>query len=94
MCPPPTDPIRPVGPVSGGVYVGRAELPEHVHRRTRRDEEDGDGRRRRRQQQRQQGSRQEVVDPAAEAGTYDDHGRRSGHDGDHAPAHPHVDASA
>lgn len=94
MCPPPTDPIRPVGPVSGGVYVGRTELPEHVHRRTRRDDDEGQRRRRRRQQQRQQAAGHEVADPAAEAGTYDDHGRRSGGDRDEGPARPHVDASA
>ncbi len=41
MCPPPSDPIRPIGPVAGDVYVERSAFAERVARRNRRgrDEE-------------------------------------------------------
>lgn len=102
MTPPPTDPIRPIGPVTGGIYVGRTEQPWHVAPRPRpRDDGDESGGRGRHGQHDEPdgdapswGTRAEE-DPAAEAGTYDDHGRSRHHrDEDDEPPHRHVDATA
>lgn len=94
MCPPSSDPIRPVGPVAGGVYVTGAQLPGTVRRRDRREEEPGRQRQRRGEGDVEQPSAAPVEDPAARAGTYDDHGRTAPRDDDEGPSHPHVNATA
>lgn len=98
MCPPPADPIRPIGPVAGGTWVDRARLAERMHRRRPRDgEEQHDEQPRRRQAGEGGPGRPDagsestpsaVVDPRA----YDDHGRRR--EAADEPDVPHVDASA
>lgn len=95
MCPPSTDPIRPVGPVSGDVYVARAELASGVHRREREDGDPEEQRRRRRHQHRQPAPGEAWVDPGTlDPGTYDDHGRAHVRDEDELPPHRHIDATA
>lgn len=97
MCPPPAEPIRPIGPVAGGVYVDRARLAERVHRRPARGDEeqpeeqqDGRGHARGDAPARAPGTPPQtaVVDPRA----YDDHGRHP--EGTEEPDVPHVDATA
>ncbi|MCW2926499.1 MAG: hypothetical protein JWM86_467 [Thermoleophilia bacterium] len=101
MCPPPIDPILPLGPVAGGMYVDRTALPGRVTRRRPREEEDPDERRRSGHGDEQQpdgdepgarwiGSRT----PAVDAGAYDDHGRIAHVDADDLPGAPHVDRTA
>ena len=92
MTPPPADPIRPLGPVSGDMYVGPAEYLDRVQRRHR--DETPEEQRRRRRQQHPPKPGQAWIDPGElDAGTYDDHGRAHHRDED-PPAHPHVDATA
>jgi hypothetical protein len=100
MCPPPSDPIRPVGPVAGGVYVGRAELPGRVSRRERRGDEPGEHR------GHQHGTTDDEHEPGhgqtwtgpddrdPSAGTYDDHGRADAHERAARAPRTHVDYSA
>lgn len=97
MCPPPSDPIWPIGPTLGQVYVPRAEHAERVHRRRHHDDEGG-----------RRGGRH-GAHPEAEAppeasvglddeqpdpGTYDDHGRATHREDEDPPEHRHVDAVA
>lgn len=88
--PPPADPIRPIGPVAGDVFVGRSELSERVLRRPRREDKARD-----RQRRRQPAAEDVPVADGDEdpyAGTYDDHGRVPPHE---PPAErPHIDARA
>lgn len=95
MCPPPAEPIRPVGPVAGGTYVDHAQIAERLHgRRPRHEDEPDEGEQRRREQRRR---RQEEGAPVPAAvvrdpRSYDDHGRRP--DDVDEPDLPHVDATA
>lgn len=99
MTPPPTDPIRPLGPVADGIFVGRAEHPWRVRRRTRHEEEA-----RERGDRRGDGTGEDrpalgpavssLQDPAAEAGVYDDHGRSHHREDYEGQDRPHVDATA
>lgn len=96
MCPPPSDPIRPVGPVAGDVYVERSAFAERVARRRRR----GDDGQRHGHAQHEDDDEPEVPEawfqaaaPLKAAGAYDDHGRTAANDGDDAE-HPHVDKTA
>ncbi len=80
MCPPPSEPIRPIGALDGSVYVDRIREADRVVRRRSRDaEEDGDGRRDERHEQADARQRRErwtgSATPLDAAGTYDDHGR-------------------
>jgi hypothetical protein len=98
MCPPSSDPIRPLGPVAGGVYVGRAELPGRVARRGRRQEaadeqrresHDGD------EHEPQHGETWSGTDQL-DTGAYDDHGRHGASGADDRPdaPRPHIDTTA
>lgn len=98
MCPPPSEPIRPIGPVAGDVYVGRTEFAERVARRRRRDRDDGSpGHGRHHEaddddpEMPEEWMRTEA--PLKGAGGYDDHGRTAETDSDDA-ARAHVDKTA
>lgn len=97
MCPPPTDPIRPLLGHTDTERIERIWSAGRVGRRgpVQRDDGEGGGRRH---------AHQHPDDPPPEPrpqvddeplGTYDDHGRsdRPAHDPDE-PVHPHVDRSA
>ena len=96
MCPPPSDPIWPIGPTLGQVYVPRADQLQRVRRRRRREDGDGNGR------QHRAGADDEAPeetwtgrdDEHPDLGTYDDHGRATHRDDEEPPAHRHVDAVA
>ena len=81
MCPPPAEPIRPIGLLDGGgAYIDPARGSERVVRRRRHaSEEDGDGLRDSRHEQEESRQRRERWTgsdaPLDAAGTYDDHGR-------------------
>lgn len=97
MCPPPSDPLWPIGPTLGQVYVPRAEHPERVHRRRRHEEDTDEQRRRRQHGHHEPGAAGDTwIGPEAEldAGTYDDHGRASHRDDDDPPTRLHIDAVA
>ncbi|MCW2921914.1 MAG: hypothetical protein JWL76_1788 [Thermoleophilia bacterium] len=100
MCPPPSEPIRPIGPVAGDVYVERSAFAERVARRRRRGDEDD------RQPGHHEPEQEEsdddpavpaewfqTVAPLKAAGGYDDHGRIAAAEGADAP-HEHVDKTA
>ncbi len=97
MCPPPSEPIRPVGPVDGDVYVERSAFAERVARRRNRGE---DGQRRQGQPHADEDDEPELPQdwfqaaaPLKAAGAYDDHGRNAATDADDTD-HPHVDKTA
>jgi hypothetical protein len=100
MCPPSSEPIRPVGPVAGGVYVGRTELPGRVSRRERREgdpEERGRGHHHGTDDDHEPGHGQTWTGPDDRdpfAGTYDDHGRAGAHEQAARIPRTHVDYSA
>ena len=95
MCPPPTDPIRPVGPVSGDVFVERTELPGRVQRRNRHEDETDEQRRKRREQHLfATGVLLTDAELDVDAGTYDDHGRPTHRDDEDPPTRRHVNAVA
>jgi hypothetical protein len=100
MCPPPADPIRPIGPVAGDVYVERSAFAERVARRNHRG----------RDEEQPAGDHQPEADedddeppvpeawfrtvaPLKAAGGYDDHGRTATSDADDA-SRAHVDKTA
>jgi hypothetical protein len=86
MCPPSSDPIRPLGPVAGGVYVGRAELPGRVKRRERRQDSS--------EQEPNHGDTWSGTDQQ-DTGAYDDHGRPEHGAADHPDTpRPHIDTTA
>jgi hypothetical protein len=80
MCPSSSEPIRPIGPLAGDVYVERARLTERVERRRPRGEREGDD-----GHQREPGEDEADAEarerwfggrsPLTAAGGYDDHGR-------------------
>ena len=96
MTPPPADPIRPVGPLTGGSYVARTARAEQVARRRRREQRDDEpgahG-----QHDASHGDDDEATErpptPLRDPRAYDDHGRRPD-DGDDRPGLLHVDAKA
>lgn len=95
MCPPPSDPIWPIRPVFGPVYVPRAEYPGRVRRRERHEDEGQDQRRRREQHEPQAEESWHGPLEEAAAGAYDDHGRSTHpRDDEDPPEHRHVDAVA
>lgn len=97
MCPPPAEPIRPVGAVGSRTYVDGSQFVEPVHRRRRRrgDDDEREGGRHGRD-----GGQDDDARASSPAGTplvrdpraYDDHGRPP--DDVDAPGVPHVDATA
>lgn len=96
MCPPPSDPIWPIGPTLGQVYVARADHAGRVQRRRRREDE-ADGQRRHARDGQSETTAGETwtagqLEP--DAGTYDDHGRASHRDDEDPPVYRHVDAVA
>ncbi|MCW2924622.1 MAG: hypothetical protein JWM98_2026 [Thermoleophilia bacterium] len=96
MTPPPLDPILPVGH-GDGIRVARNGAVDRVTRRfAREDEDDGGGSRRHHEHHEQPRDHtwgSSALDPAAEAGAYDDHGR-TGLPGPTAATQRHVDLSA
>lgn len=80
MTPPPSDPIRPIGPLDGGTYVNRIERTTGRRRRS-----DDPAQHERHEPHEDEPER--VRDPRA----YDDHGRAPGDDDE--PEHPHVDTT-
>ncbi len=102
MCPPPSDPIRPIGPVAGDVYVARSEFAERVSRRSRRqrDDEHPTGGHGAEDEQPEDDDDPPVpeawfktVAPLKAAGGYDDHGRTATPDATDA-SRAHVDKTA
>jgi hypothetical protein len=95
--PPPSDPIRPLGPVTGGVFVDRTRLSEQIRRRRRRgdgdDTQDSHGRSDSRPDDDGGLGHHRPATPIRDPRAYDDHGRRTASDEPHADE-PHVDASA
>lgn len=101
MCPPPSEPIRPIGPVAGDVYVERSAFAERVARRNQRDRDHErpahhDG------ADDEQAEDDEppvpeawirTVAPLQAAGAYDDHGHTAAPDATDA-SRPHVDKTA
>jgi hypothetical protein len=95
MCPPPSDPIWPIGPTLGQVYVARADHAGRVQRRRRHEDETDEQRRHRRSGHHGPAPGETWTDePEPDAGTYDDHGRARHRDDDDLPPHKHVDAVA
>jgi hypothetical protein len=97
--PPPSDPIRPLGPVAGGMFVDRTRLTEQLRRRRRRGDDEGSGDRRHGGAGDGSGGDEQALGhhrpatPIRDPRAYDDHGRRTTGDDPHA-GDPHVDASA
>jgi hypothetical protein len=92
VTPPPSEPIRPVGPLDGGTYVDRLGRSSRVARRGPRDQDDDaehDGHHDPRHPAHEQ---QRPATPIRDPRAYDDHGRAP--DDDDEPDHPHVDATA
>jgi len=95
MCPPPSDPIRPVRGISDTDRIERTWSTSRVTRRAAPHDQDGDGEHRHEhgamhdQPQRRPPATDEPL------GTYDDHGRKDEPEqpGPEGP-HPHFDASA
>ena len=95
MCPPPSDPIWPIGPSLGQVYVARADHAGRVQRRRRREDETDEQRRHHRDGDHEPKPLETWTGEAEpDAGTYDDHGRAHRRDGEDPPPHKHVDAVA
>jgi hypothetical protein len=95
MCPPPADPIWPIGPTLGQVYVPRTGATHRVSRRQRREDETDEQRRHHEHHELQPGETWIRVDEEPDPGTNDDH-RRTSHrvDDDDPPVRRHVDAVA
>lgn len=98
MCPPPSDPIRPIGPVAGDVYVERSAFAERVARRRRRGE---DGQKPGHGHPHPEDEEPEVPEdwvevatPLKAAGAYDDHGRTAASEAADDAPHPHIDKTA
>jgi hypothetical protein len=92
VTPPPSEPIRPIGPLDGGTYVDRLGSTSHVSRRRRRDQDDEDRDERQGSDEHQPGAHwQRPATPMRDPRAYDDHGRAADDD---EPGHPHVDATA
>lgn len=93
--PPPSEPIRPVGPIAGGVYVDRTAMSDLVKRRRRR--RDPDQRERdandHPDEQHDESHPGRPVTQIRDPRAYDDHGRRPD-DEDDDVAGPHIDATA
>ncbi|MCB0880499.1 MAG: hypothetical protein KDC46_16135 [Thermoleophilia bacterium] len=90
----PSEPIRPIGPLAGSVYVDRTSILDRVERRRRREEQDPGERR-----QPHAGSDDDQSDeqrrpatPIRDPRAYDDHGRHP--DDEVRPDRPHIDTRA
>jgi hypothetical protein len=99
MCPPLDDPIRPVRPVTSDVYVGRADFPGRVTRRTPRDPQDGEpGHAHHGHHEHHDAETGHTWtgpdEREPDAGTYDGHGRLGAHEDAHRSVQRHVDYSA
>ena len=88
MCPPPAEPIRPVGPLDSTVYVERTDYATGVTRRRRRQDDQPP------EQGRQRNPWKQAEHPYDDAGGYDDHGRAHPHEDDDPDEHHHVDTTA